>query len=314
MTNSKKVARGTPYSDDEIELIRKAYKANKGIKDGWLIRLAKEMGRPYGSVSAIGSSLGLGDKNRLSRNPTSFTDEEKRVIRTAYREHQGQIGWLDDLAKQMGRRKHSICRCARRMGFTTNSRSWEGKVHPRGFGGKTHSAKVRKQQSARSKRLWGDPASKFNTSEFREKMSRSASKRMVKRLKRKPESVYSATKKGWLEFERGKKRYFFRSEWEMNYARYLDRQKKEKRICDWWYEADTFWFEKIKRGTRCYTPDFKIKGLDGEITYHEVKGWMDSKSKTKLKRMAKYHSETKIVLVDEKAYRKMEKAGAFSLD
>lgn len=72
---------------------------------------------------------------------------------------------------------------------------------------------------------------------------------------------------------------------------------KAKAISSWEYEPDTFWFEKIKRGVRSYTPDFKIVHKDGTVEYHEVKGWMDKKSQTKIKRMAIYHPEIKLVVL-----------------
>jgi hypothetical protein len=73
-------------------------------------------------------------------------------------------------------------------------------------------------------------------------------------------------------------------------------------IQKWEYESETFWFEKIRRGVRSYTPDFKVWKTE-EVTYRvEVKGWMDAKSKTKLKRMAKYHPGVEIRVVGQKEY------------
>ena len=43
---------------------------------------------------------------------------------------------------------------------------------------------------------------------------------------------------------------FVRSSWEANYARYLNWLVKLGEIKGWEYEADTFAFDKIKRGTR----------------------------------------------------------------
>lgn len=123
-------------------------------------------------------------------------------------------------------------------------------------------------------------------------------------------SPYVATMKGWREFEGGQKRYYFRSGWEMNYAQYLDWLKRMGEIIDWEYEPDTFWFEAIKRGTRSYTPDFKVTEKDGSVAYHEVKGWMDQKSATKLKRMAKYYPEITIVLIDEEQYHAIMRQSA----
>jgi len=95
---------------------------------------------------------------------------------------------------------------------------------------------------------------------------------------------------------------FVRSAWEANYARYLTFLVGVGEIQGWEYEAETFEFDAIKRGTRSYTPDFKVTNLDGAVEYHEVKGWMDPKSNTKLKRMARYHPDITIILIDKDAY------------
>ena len=95
---------------------------------------------------------------------------------------------------------------------------------------------------------------------------------------------------------------YFRSSWEANYARYLDWLEDLGQIASWQYEPCTFEFIAIKRGTRFYTPDFKIVETDGTVVYHEVKGYMDRRSQTKLKRMAKYFPHVKIILIDKDAY------------
>lgn len=104
--------------------------------------------------------------------------------------------------------------------------------------------------------------------------------------------------------------YFFRSKWEANYALYLDWLKKKKEIKDWLYEKDTFWFEQIKRGCRSYKPDFKIINYNDTIEYHEVKGWMDSKSKTKINRMRIYYPKIKLIVIQEKEYNALKKWGS----
>ena len=95
---------------------------------------------------------------------------------------------------------------------------------------------------------------------------------------------------------------YVRSSWEANYTRYLNWLVEQEQILKWQYEADEFIFKPIKRGCRSYLPDFKIYNLDGTIEYHEVKGWMDAKSKTKLKRMEKYYPNIKLILIDKDAY------------
>lgn len=119
-------------------------------------------------------------------------------------------------------------------------------------------------------------------------------------------------KGGWREIGGFKK--YYRSRWEANYARWLEREKQEGRIVSWAHEPKTFWFEGIKRGVNNYLPDFQVVNNDLSEEYHEVKGWMDSKSATKLKRMAKYHPDVKLVLVDTKVYRKLEKECSLTIE
>lgn len=95
---------------------------------------------------------------------------------------------------------------------------------------------------------------------------------------------------------------YFRSAWEANYARYLNWLISVGEIQQWEYEPETFEFLQIKRGNRFYTPDFRVTTKDGRIEYHEIKGWMDTDSKTRLARMAKYYPRIAIKLIDKDAY------------
>lgn len=97
---------------------------------------------------------------------------------------------------------------------------------------------------------------------------------------------------------------YFRSSWEANYARYLNWLIQQGEILFWEYEVDTFQFP-VKRGNMTYLPDFKITNKDNTIEYHEVKGYMDKDSATKLKRMAKYYPDVKLVLIDRDIYSKL---------
>lgn len=109
------------------------------------------------------------------------------------------------------------------------------------------------------------------------------------------------------DYECSKGTVYFRSKWEANYALFLDFLVKNGDIEKWEYEVDMFVFEEIRFGTRSYRPDFKVFTNDGLFEYHEVKGHMNSQSKTKLKRMEKYYPEVKIVLVDQPYYSGMYK-------
>ena len=106
----------------------------------------------------------------------------------------------------------------------------------------------------------------------------------------------SIWKQAWAEI--GGKRNFYRSRWEYRFALYLEFMKKHGHVSDWEHEPETFWFTKIKRGTNNYKPDFRVVFPSGVVEWFEVKGYMDAKSKTKIKRMAKYHPDVKLRVID----------------
>ena len=115
----------------------------------------------------------------------------------------------------------------------------------------------------------------------------------------------STWKQGWREF--GDRKYFYRSRWEANYGRYLEILKKNGQIKEWEHEPKTFWFENIKRGSVTYLPDFKVTNLDDTHYWVEVKGWMDARSKTKIKRFTKYFPQEKLVVIAAKEYNSLKK-------
>lgn len=168
--------------------------------------------------------------------------------------------------------------------------------HPRGMLGKKHTTETKQAISINTKETWSRPECRLNSQEYRQQLSDRFSKMAVERT---PESVYSKSARG-KRADLGD--YFFRSSWEANYARYLNFLQKNGDIEKWEYEPDTFWFHKILRGVRSYKPDFKV-WEKGKIFYVELKGWMDARSKTKLKRMKKYYPAIEVRLVGEKQYK-----------
>ena len=76
---------------------------------------------------------------------------------------------------------------------------------------------------------------------------------------------------------------FFRSGWEANIARILNFKN-----INWEYEPDIFSFLEhgVKRGTITYCPDFKWRG-----TYLEVKGYLDGRGRTAIRRFKKFYPE-----------------------
>ncbi len=172
--------------------------------------------------------------------------------------------------------------------------------HPRGMLGKKKSPESIAKTVAGVKKAWKDPTRYCNSEEYKQRQSDNSIKNMQKRLQEHG-SIYSRSLNGWYVISG--KRFYFRSSWEVNYARYLEFLATKKEIVKWEYEPDTFWFEKIKRGVRSYLPDFKVFNNDGTFEYHEVKGYMDAKSKTKISRMALYYPDIKLIVIEKDSYK-----------
>lgn len=107
----------------------------------------------------------------------------------------------------------------------------------------------------------------------------------------------------------------WKSRSEANYGRYLNFLIKNNidGVVRWEYEPDTFHFEKIKRGTRFYTPDFKIFYQDGSYEYHEVKGYDYPRGITQRKRFAKYFPQHKLILIDVDWFKAAKRQGIDTL-
>ncbi len=120
-------------------------------------------------------------------------------------------------------------------------------------------------------------------------------------LKKKSTSTRQRTKQQWVKI--GRRKIFSRSTWEARYANHLEMLRQNGAIKDWKHEPREFWFLKIKRGVRSYKPDFVITENDGRKWYAEVKGWMDPKSATKLKRMKKYYPDIEVQVIGPEWFR-----------
>lgn len=122
----------------------------------------------------------------------------------------------------------------------------------------------------------------------------------MKKIKKKPR-VYR-NKAAWRTI--GDKRIYFRSSWEARFALYLEILKQCNEITEWQHEPKVFYFEGIKRGTTNYTPDFLVCWPSGKRTWVEVKGYMDAKSKTKIKRFMKYFPNESLEVVDSAWFKR----------
>lgn len=270
------------------------------------------------------SILGLSPRRRWNQK---WTQEEVAELIRLYTRHTGERGgWLKAFAGKIGRSPGNIVKKAKSLGLKTSyfrkagfrslriiekmiRQSWTPKQwheyrsqlakdrlakngHPRGFAGHKHSVETRRKLSEAGKKSTGGSYSKTRRARM------ASSQRMSELLREHPSSVYSRSH-GGRRVDLGNQ--YFRSSYEANYARFLNFQHIQ-----WEYEARTFWFEKIKRGSRSYTPDF---WLPIAKEYHEVKGWMDQKSQTKLKRMAKYYPDVKVILIDGHWFKDAERKG-----
>lgn len=99
---------------------------------------------------------------------------------------------------------------------------------------------------------------------------------------------------------------YVRSSWEANYARYLKWLLANDQIKAWEFEPITFYFEQIKRGTRSYCPDFRVTENSGKQVFHEVKGYLDPKSKTKLARMKKFYPDETVILIQQRQMQEIK--------
>ena len=116
---------------------------------------------------------------------------------------------------------------------------------------------------------------------------------------------YLTAKAGWHEI--GGQRVYFRSKAELHHAQWLQLMIAAGRVAKWEHEPE--WFEfPIQHGTTRYLPDFRVTLPDGTVEYHEVKGWLDRKSQTQLRRMAKYHPDVIVKLFGAKLPEKTRKS------
>lgn len=272
------------------------------VRLGSVWKVAKEFSMCGQSVWERVRRLGFEDKDQWTR-------EQLEELRVAYSVGKTEPINIDELAVRIGKDKTNVSRKARQFGLTSRLRKKTEEVclaqgirareqikkngHPRGGYKKGREVRV----CPRCNRFFDVfPSSK------QKYCSRTCSNfhRQVY-----GNQGYSKTgRRSDLDNQ------YFRSTYEANYARYLNFIiKKHKQIIRWEYEPETFEFKKIKKGTRFYTPDFKIYFSDGHIEYHEVKGWDYPKGRTARKRFLKYYPNLKLVLVNSEWFRSLVRKG-----
>ena len=290
-----------------------------------IAQVAQEMGRSSASIRARVTTLGIAARPMWSK-------EHEDILRAAYTAA-GADGFvnLNEVAERLGRHKTNVCRKARELGLPTSAtrrkvmspkvrvpmfETVEARLadrsarmkrhiavngHVKGFKGKSH--------SQQAKILIGAAASTWWASMPEEKKQEHIMKALRTKVERHgqlaPNVKRGSWKAGWRDI--GGRRVYFRSRWEANYGRYLEWLRVNGHIRSWEHEPETFWFESIKRGVRSYLPDFLVTEQNGDKAYHEVKGWMDSRSKTTISRFRKYYPQHKLIVIEAKAYHSIER-------
>lgn len=225
-------------------------------------------------------------------------------------------GKLKELSNELNRTIPFISRFAGRMGLTTYSRdrteeackaigkrtkTWIKKNgHPRGMLGRTHTLKVRENVGRAAVWKWMSLTQK----DHNRRVMQASLKKRENGVGKHNEGDSKKTWKGqWAQV--GPHYHYFRSSWEIRYAQYLQEKWNNGEIKYWEPEESTFWFEDTSSSVHSYTPDFTIQENDYSETYHEVKGWMDDRSKKCLELMNKEYPQIKLIVIDSKQFKRL---------
>lgn len=287
---------------------------NSRVSNEELIRVYQEQGTLSKAAAVVGlnrASIGERLKKLGITTPVNvLTDDEKLQIKIFY--EAGFLradGTLDSFCKALGRTKPFVSRYAREAGLTSRNRiiaeaeckavglrtkAWIAKDgHPRGMLGKKHTPETLVRLGEASLEMWAALSTEQRQAQIDKKYH-------ARLLSPKPMATHESGmaktwKAGWREI--GGKRSFYRSRWEANYARVLQHELEQGTILSWEHEPDRFQFTNHEIGCRSYLPDFKVLTSTG-IAYHEVKGWLDERSKSIFRLMAAEYPEVQIVVIN----------------
>lgn len=302
------------WTDKEIEILKEAYKKRDGRKNNNLIKeLAKELNKTEGSIRNKAYEL------KITKRDKYYTEKDIELLKRCYDKYS-----MNDLAEMLGRNESNIFRKMKELGlkkthrvhntinpkkqhiYTNEERKRlsenakkmiKEKGHPRGFKGHYHTLEEKAKISVSSKNWWKQvdlsTLEKRNLKQRETRIKNGTLNPMINQS-----NPYSRTKSGK---RKDLNNVFFRSAWEANIARYYNFIGVK-----WEFEPKTFIFHNITRGSVSYTPDFYLPEEDKWV---EVKGWMDGKSKTKLKRFKQQYPDeyNKLQLITEKEYNEIKR-------
>jgi hypothetical protein len=271
------------WTDKDVDLLRAWYVSREG-KALDLGALAAALERSKPNVARKARSLGLTDARRV------MVDRDDAGLRPCDRKRAPKF--TDD-----GERRAHVSQI-RQASLAKNG-------HPRGMLGKKHTEETKRRVGKASRELQAalTPEEKDarRAKATATKLERYGTANPSMHMQDQP---YSRTKGGKRDDLGG---MYFRSSWEANYCRYLIWLQEQGEILAWEYEPETFRFEGVSRGPYTYLPDFKVTERDGSVAFHEVKGWMDGPSKSRLKRMAKYYPDVNVIVIGEEEYKALSK-------
>lgn len=302
------------WSNEDVELLKDAYRKRNGKKNNTFIKdLSNRLNKTEGSIRNKAYNLGITKRDKY------YTEEEIELLKNNYDKYS-----MNDLAVMLNRNESNIHRKMKELGLkkthrvanTINPKKQHiytdeekqkiscntkkminEKGHPKGFKGHKHTLEEKEKISTSSKNWW----KKIDLSKLekrRLKQRETKIKNGTLNPMKSQSNPYSRTKGGK---RKDLNNTYFRSSWEANIARYYDYIGIE-----WQYEPKTFIFKDITRGSVSYTPDFYLPDEDKWI---EIKGWMDGKSKTKLKRFAKHYPEEykKLQIIQKNEYDEIKR-------
>lgn len=276
---------------------------NKKVPDEVIIEAYNRIGNVWKVAEEVGL-CGQSVHERVKRlglktNNPHFTDNDVERLKSDYLKYLLD-GNLQGLADEMGRTKQFICRQAGKLGLTDLSRGkkcikgfkpsiskghWDSREHPKGFMGKKHNDETKAIISKKSKISQHEITASGRRGEINKKT-------MVTRFEKGSyvqKREKASWKSGWREINGVK--YYFRSRWEANYAHYLESCRVSGVIKKWEHEPHLFVFEAVDTKYKTYLPDFRVTMTDNSVEYHEVKGWFDERSRTKIEYMGLYFPE-----------------------
>lgn len=283
----------TYYTNKEIDYIRENY-------DGFnLAQIASALGRHKTNVCRKARELGLTDKGRCGNHLIGNTIKkfEWTFDKTEYLKKNYDRKNYCELSKFIGCGDCTIRSKLKQLGLKKSEHKWHNGNHPRGMLGKHHSNEYREVCRLRAIKYWRS-ATQAELEQRYEKQIATRIKNGTLNPSKNSSTPYSRANGGKREDLCNQ---YFRSSWEANIARYLNFLGKK-----WEYEPREFIFEGVRRGCISYTPDFYI--IDDD-TWIEVKGWMDKKSATKLRRFKKYYPDqfSRLEIIGPERYREISK-------